>query len=310
MNQILSTEGTKKTEKLRYPGKPVAVEKIVRFFAIVIIIFGVLMLCSGSYSMYTSSKAKSTNNKPEIFVGDTSEKTITLQVTHNVGLEKVNYNWNNEAPIEITTNRNKKVEKVIEIPTGENILNVYAVDIYGKESRYQKQYTLLGDISIQIEAEGTNIKISVTGKEEISYITYRWDEDEETKINVNNTQTEQTIETPKGSHTLTVIAVDVNNKTETKKKDVKGVTKPKLDVTTDGSDNFVIKASDEEGIKRVEFIINETERKSLDLDKVRSLDERKEFEYAYPLHDGENKLEIRVYNESGISEVKRVVVNK
>lgn len=44
-----------------------------------------------------------------------------------------------------------------------------------------------------------------------------------------------------------------------------------------------------EGIKKVEFIINENERYKLDLDKVYSL-EQKQFEYAYPLHDGENRL--------------------
>ena len=123
-------------------------------------------------------------------------------------------------------------------------------------------------------------------------------------------QTEQTIEIPKGLHTLTVIVVDINNKTETKEQEVKGVTKPTLNVTTDGSANFVINASDEEGIKRVEFIINETEKYALDLDKVYSIDQRKEFQYSYPLHDGENKLEVTVYNESGVSETFKALVRK
>ncbi len=310
MNQILSTDNTKKRERSRMSNGTIPIEKIVRFFAIVLLVFGVLMLGSGSYSMYNLSKSNNKDNKPEIFVGDTSETTITLQITHNAALERVTYYWNNDVPTELNPNRSKKVEQVIEIPTGDNVLNVYALDIYGKESRYQKQYTLLGDINIVIEKEETNVKISVTGKEEISYITYRWDEEEETKIDVNSTQTEEVIEAPKGSHTLTVVAVDVNNNTETEEKEVKVVTKPKLEVTTDGSDNFIIKTSDEEGIKRVEFIINENERKSLDLDKVFSIDQRKEFEYAYPLHDGENKLEVRVYNESGVSEVKRVKLTK
>ena len=103
----------------------------------------------------------------------------------------------------------------------------------------------------------------------------------------------------------------VNNKTETTEQKVKGVQRPKVEVTTDGSENFIIKASDEEGIKTVEFIINETDKNVLHLDqKWPSLDERKEFEYSYPLHDGENKLEVRVYNESGISEVFKALVRK
>ena len=41
-----------------------------------------------------------------------------------------------------------------------------------------------------------------------------------------------------------------------------------------------------------------------------TLEQRKEFEYAYPLQEGENKLEVRVYNESDVSEVARVLVRK
>lgn len=310
MNQILSVENTKKREKARGSRGSVPIEKIVKFFAVTLLIFGVLMLSSGSYSMYNISKSKNKENKPEIFVEDTSEKTITLNITHNAALEKVTYYWNNDIPTELNPNRSKKVEQVIELPAGDNVLNVYALDIYGKESRYQKQYTLLGDINIVIEKEEKDVKVSVTGKDKISYITYRWDNEEETRIDVNKTQTEEVIEAPKGSHTLTVIAVDENNNTEEKEQEVKVVTKPKLDVTKDDSGNFVIKASDEEGLKRVEFIINETDKKSLDLDKVYSLEERKEFEFAFPLNDGENNIQVKVYNESGVSETKQEKFNK
>ena len=48
----------------------------------------------------------------------------------------------------------------------------------------------------------------------------------------------------------------------------------------------------------------------LNLDQVLPLEQRKEFEYAYPLQEGENKLEVRVYNESDVSEVARVLVRK
>ena len=110
---------------------------------------------------------------------------------------------------------------------------------------------------------------------------------------------------------LLVIA-DINNNTETKEQEVKGVTKPNVEVTTDGSSNFVIKASDEEGIKRIEIILNETEKSAIDLDKVYpDVEQRKQFEYnQIPIRDGENRLEVKVYNESGVSETARVLVNK
>lgn len=311
LNQILSVENPKKEkkQKVRNHGT-IEINKILKFFSIAIFIFGIFIIGSGSYSMYQEAAATKVATKPTIYVEETSETEIILQISHDKAIEKVIYQWNEEEPTQIEGKGKKKVEQKIEIPTGENTLNVYAIDVNGQEITYQKKYTLLGDININLEANGNNIKIIVEGKEELSYMTYRWDEEDEQTIEINNIQTEQTIEIPKGLHTLTVIVVDRNHKTQTKKQEIKGVTKPKLEVSTDGADNFIIKASDEEGIKRVEFIINETERNSLDLDKVLPLEQRKEFEYAYPLHDGENRLEIRVYNESDVSEVSKVLVRK
>lgn len=49
----------------------------------------------------------------------------------------------------------------------------------------------------------------------------------------------------------------------------------------------------------------------LDLTKAyESVEDRKEFEYSYPLHDGENKLEVTVYNESDVTETFKALVNK
>ena len=315
MNQILSVENPRKEKKNKTKSSgPIEVDKIVKFFSIVILIFGVFMVGSGSYSMYQDSKVTKASAKPTIYVEETSATEITIKVSHTKTLSKVTYSWNDEESIEIDCKGKKKVEKKIEIPTGENILNIYASDEQGQESKLQKTYILQGDIDININSEGSDIKIIVSGKEQLAYMTYRWDDGEEIKIDINDIQTEQTAVIPedleKGLHTLTVIVVDINNKTETKKQEIRITSRPKVDVTTDGSSNFIIKASDEEGIKRVEFIINETDKNLLNLDQVLPLEQRKEFEYAYPLHEGENKLEVRVYNESDICEISRVLVRK
>ena len=112
-------------------------------------------------------------------------------------------------------------------------------------------------------------------------------------------QTEQTIDIPMGLHTLTVIAVDENNKTETFEKEVNGVKKPKVEISLDEGGNFILNASDEKGIKKVELI---------DLERILPVEERKEFEYRFPVHEGENKLELIVYNEDDITETSRVSI--
>ena len=314
MNQILSVEDTKKKKKKTKAPRnsgPVAIESILKFFSIAILIFGIFMIGSGSYSIYINSQEDTSNTKPTIQVEENEEGTeITLRVLHDKALSKVTYRWNNEEEIEIQTNNSRQVEQSIEVPTGDNTLTIYAQDLNGQETNYQRAYSLAGDITIDLSLNGNNIKVTATGKNELSYLTYRWDEEEEQRVDINNTEIEQDIEIPVGQHTLTVIVVDVNNSTQTKTQEVKGIVKPKLEVTADGTENFVIRASDNEGIKRVEFIVNETDKYAIDLDDVYSIDERKEFEYRFPLQEGENKLEVTVYNESDVSETVRVMFNK
>ena len=89
-------------------------------------------------------------------------------------------------------------------------------------------------------------------------MTYRWDEEEETTIQINDTTVEQEIDAIKGLHTLTVIVVDENNNTDTKVQKINGVSKPTVSVTTDSEKtHFIIKATDDEKITKVEFRINQ-----------------------------------------------------
>jgi len=314
LNQILSTEnnskGKGKKSKIRNRG-PIEISQILKFFSIAILIFGVFMIGSGSYSMYKESTKKAENTKPVIYVEQTAEAEVSLKVAHDKALAKIIYGWNEEEKTEVPCNGKKEMETKIQMPIGTNTLIIQASDVNGQEIEYKKVYTIEGNININVEPQGNNLKISAEGKNQLLYMTYRWDQEEETKIDINDNQIEEVIEIPKGLHTLTIIVVDENNETETKEQEVNGVTKPKLKVTTDGSNNFIIKASDEQGLTRVEFIINETEKYRLDLTKAyESVEERKEFEYSYPLHDGENKLEVTIYNESNVSETFKARVNK
>ncbi len=309
MNQILSVEQqnikkgkhTKKADN----STSVSTQTIMKFFAIVIIIFGMCIIGTGSYSMYQQSQMSIAQTKPTINTEESLEtETVTVKVEHTKKLSKFIYYWNDEQPTELQCFEKKRFEQAITIPTGTNTLNVTVTDIKGQETKYQKTYTLAGDITIEFAVEGNNLKLTADGKEELSYLTYRWDEEEEEKVDINDTSIEQKIEIPKGLHKLTVVVVDKNNQTETKTQEVNGVTKPKVEVTTDGGDNFIINATDEQGLEKVEFIINEDEKYMLNLDG------RKELQYAYPLHDGENRLEIKVYNINNISETSKVLVNK
>lgn len=289
---------------------PIEIHSVVKFFTIAILIFGVSMIGTGCYGMYQDIAKGSKASKPEIYIEQRAQTEIALKITHDKEIATITYQWNEEEQTQVPSNGKKEVETTLQIPTGTNTLKVYAKDINGQEIEYRKEYTIESNINIELTSEGNNLKITANGMEPLQYMTYRWDEEDETRIDIEGNEVEETIEIKKGLHKLTIIVVDINNKTETKEQEINGVTKPKLEVTTDGSSNFIIKASDEDGIKKVQFIINETEKYELDLESQLSLEDRKEFEYAYPLHDGENKLEVTIYNNSDITETFKALVNK
>ena len=65
---------------------------------------------------------------------------------------------------------------------------------------------------------------------------YYWDEDEANamKGTINNTKTEPMIDVLEGTHTLNIIAVDVNGNQTKKSQKIIGDNKPKIDVKTNG----------------------------------------------------------------------------
>ena len=311
MNQILSVETNKekkkkepKMKKSRGSG-PADIKSVLKFFSITMVIFGIFLIGTGSYSMYKDSQEKNTITKPQIVVEKTSEDMLVLKVTHDKALSELNYSWNEGEKIPINVNGRKNIEQAIELPTGSNTLDVYAKDINGQEITFKNMYNRESSITLNIDKEenGNDIVISASGKEQLSYLTYRWDDQEETKVDINNTKIEHTIEAIKGVHVLTVVVVDINNNTETKEMNIIGTKKPTLDIdVVDG--NFVIKGSDESGLDVVRFIINETDKKQV------VLDGRTEFEIKYPISEGETRLDVTLYNKDGISENRKVKARK
>ena len=316
MNQILSVDNSSKVkvkkEKIRndYGSNkgPLEIGTIIKFFSIAILVFGVFMIGTGSYSMYKEMTSGGSNTKPVIYVETIQETQILLKITHDRPLSKVTYKWNEEQETEVKTNGKREVETTIEIPEGTNALTVYATDEKGQEIEYKKVYTIDEAITINVTNEGNQVKVEAKGMNELTYMTYRWDEEEETRIDINDTQTEQLIDAPEGLHTITIIVVDENNKTKTFEQKVEGVIKPTLDISTDEQGNFVMKASDQKGIKKVEFIVDEKDKYLIDLEKILPVEERKEFEYRFPVHEGQNKLELIVYNEDDVTETSRVSI--
>lgn len=301
MNQILSTSMPSNNKKVRNR-KPVQIGSVLKFFAIALVIFGVFMLGTGAYSIYKNQTAEQEQNiEPTISIENKTDTTILLKVTHKKNIAKIEYGWNDEEKTVVNGNNGKYLEKEINVPSGTNTLHVVVQDEDGKEMTYEKQYEI--ESNINIEVSGNKIKITYNGNTPLSYMTYRWDEEEEKRIDLNNeTEIEQEIEAIKGLHTLTVIVVDEDNNTDTKVQKINGVSKPKIVLDVDDQrEHFVINASDDEKIEKVEFRLNQEDTLyELNLDDQ----DLKELNYTVPfeLQDGENIIEVTVYNSNGVSE--------
>ncbi len=309
MNQILSTSmpmdnSRKKNKKVRNK-QPVEISSVLKFFAIAILVFGIFMVATGTYAIYENqSEKKEQSIEPTIAIENKTDKVILLKVTHQRNIEKIEYRWNDEEPIVVRGNNGQYLEQQINVPLGTNTLHVLVQDEIGKQITYDKQYEV--ESNINIEVSGNKIKIKCESDTKIAYMTYRWDEEDEQTIQINSTTMEQEIEAMKGLHTLTVIVVDENNNTDTKEQKINGVSKPKLILDVDEQrEHFVIKTSDEERLSKIEFVLNQEDRKyELNIDEMNL----KELDYTVPmeLQPGENIIQVTVYNSSGLSEERAV----
>lgn len=302
MNQILSTSMPSNNKKVRNR-KPVQIGSVLKVFAIALAIFGIFMLGTGAYAIYKNQTAEQEKNiEPTISIENKTDTTILLKVTHKKNIEKLEYGWNDEEKTVVNGNNGKYLEKEIKVPSGTNTLHVVVRDEDGKEMTYEKQYEI--ESNINIEVSGNKIKITYEGDTALSYMTYRWDEEEEKRIELNDEmEIKQEIEAIKGLHTLTVIVVDEDNNTDTKVQKINGVSKPKIVLDVDDQkEHFVIKASDDEKIEKVEFRLNQDDNQTYELNLG---DENlKELNYRVPfeLQNGENIIEVTVYNSNGVSE--------
>ena len=282
---------------------PIDIGQILKIFGIFILIFGILLVSNGSYALYKNLKEKEeyANRKPTVLVEKNDEDTLIITAKQEKGIQKIVYSWNGGEEVTISASNKTYFEKVIELPTGENTINVVVTAINGQKEEYQQKYVKKEDPNIEITAVENKIKVSVTSTEKIATVSYKWDDDENQEEEINDTSFEKLIDIPQGLHTLTVVATTVNNKMTTKQQEVHGVTKPKLEVTTDGKD-FIIKATDDEKLEKVEFKLN-GQAYRLKLNNT-------ELTYRYPMSDGENKLEVTVYNSNGLTAVSKVKCTK
>ena len=298
MNQILFVNSEKQK------GGPLDIKVVLRIFAVVIIIFGMILVGKASYAMFSKNEDVSTSI-PSVVITQQGSK-LKVSVTHDKQIDKITYMWNNEKPEIVLQGKGRtNIEEMLDLPTGINILNMKVTDINGKTTTFNKQYVLdNGDTiepEIEFEQDGSKVKIIARDETALDYMKYYWNEEDATTVKATELspkQLEEKIQILKGVNTLYVVAVDKAGNETIKEQPYKGATKPTVNLTIDGS-AVVMKISDAEGVQKLEYEINGT-LYSTDPDNTGVSIGLKEFEHRQELQSGENKIVVKVYNISGL----------
>ncbi len=181
MNQILSMQSdfndynNKSTKKQprEVPNKA-SIKSIVTFFSILIILFGLILIGDSVYAII-SSKPKLKDN-PNITI-----QAVGLEATIKVSTEKpikqISYRWNQDNETILQGDGTVQMEATVDIPDGNNILNISVIDFYGNKTDYQKQYVSNRNDktkpTIEITVSGNTLNIVANDETELAYLTYR-----------------------------------------------------------------------------------------------------------------------------------------
>ena len=298
MNQILYTE-TKKKEKKSLEGKT----------TIIILILICALVIGGFFIgkvLFNTLNKKDENTSDPLVETSQEGKKLNILVTHDKPIEKIVYKWQENQETVIAGEGKQEIQKTIDIPVGENKLTIKVTDSIGKTVTYSEDYIgEAGDVNkpeIELVVEGQKIKIIAKDETALEFITYYWNNEDETEVDVTSDdqkQIEESVEILKGENTLTVKATDKAGNVREVEQVYRGSKKPKIGVTQDSTD-LVIAVSDEQGIQKIEYTLNETLYSS-DPQGTGAPLGRTEVEFKQPLEEGKNNIHITVYNVDGLT---------
>lgn len=299
MNQILFTGD--KNERLE-------INKIVRVFCIIIIIFAIFLVAQGAYFLLkkdnNSSSAKSVK-APEV-VATANGSNVTIEAKHEIAIEKLYYSWSNGEETQINANGEKEINKEVVLPNEDTTLNIRIIDSNKQEYKFTKEFKYSENVDvvkpkIELSSVPGNVVVLVTDNKEISNVEYRWNDEEPVKIEINaedKTKIEEKIEVREGKNKLTVTAVDASGNNTLEEKEIVTVTKPIIEIKRSKGE-LIIKVSDEEEVTKVVYEINGTQ-----YTKENTGENKKELEIRDLLSKGENIIKVTAYNKGGLTAEK------
>lgn len=306
MNQILSFQ-TMENSKIQ-------LKKVIRFFSIFIILFALILIIEGSFGFYRNKNKKVIiKETPNINIQRDKGTTI-LNITSNIGVQKVIYSWNDGIEDSVEEGGKNNVEVKIPTTIGTNDLNIKIIDSNGntivynpvkisyeenQEENVNWEEAIKTDKTkpkVSIESVKGKIVITATDDVKMSYVTYSWNGEEENKI-TGLSEDEKTLTTEidstnvkKGANKLIVKAYDKAGNVETVEKEVQGANGSEIKVNQENGE-LVVNVKNDINITKIEYNFNGEEKT---IDNIN----QKEYTFKLQMKDGENKISISAYADA------------
>ena len=303
MNQILDYSPNKNSG-----GNSSRSDKIVRIFALFLILFAICLLVLGGYGYFKKNAEKkqelaNTPTKAKISI-EQEDDEIKIMVEHDKVIKEIVYNWDTEKDRTVTGTGESTMELTIPAVAGKHSLNIKVTDIDNVETDFSEvissstgQDKIRPNIDIElvtVEEDGENVKkLKITAKDEtaMDYVTYRWNNDEETKIDETSEdgkQIEFYVKVLKDTNNLFVVAYDKGGNEAHYNNDYTGVTKPSVNILVAPDKKSVdITCTHENGLKSIECTINDQ------LYNIEIEEGQKDATFNVPLEEGNNKITVK-----------------
>ena len=272
MNQILSVELRKNNKKRNKAD----IKSVVIFFAIFLIIFGLTTVSIGIYSIVKKEDSnQAANNNSQMSDSlkiDVSQNasSLEIEVLAQSSITSIQYSWNGETANSLSVDGSSNITTDIDVPSGTNSLKVVAQDANGNTKEFEKEY-------VGVVIEEPNI------------------------IEFKEAYNNDNIDIETGKHKLTIEEIDENGKKKTVTKTIY-IPEANVLVKNDHSEAKIVAKGEEDGdgiISKIHINFNDEES---DINDINSAT----FEKNLESKDGENRLIIEVYNNSGLKITKRI----
>ena len=296
---------------------PIDTKKIIIFFAIAIGVLGIAIVSIFAARAMKKRGSSSGGNasKPQVAITydeDNADDFISVSLKSDVGIEKITYTWDNDVPVTENLGGRPSYDLKIDIPIGATSIQVEVTDVNGQTTSSTQSVVpstssekpVIKPVVIEGE-DGKQLKIVATSGVPIKYITYKWNDEEEVRIDAEEEDTtfETIIELRIGNNDIALTVVDNNNNKGTYKSPIVTKNDPIIDVTRN-EDRLYLKVSHEKGLKKIEYDVN-GETYVYD-EKYSAYDPaQKEVEFSFAMEEGENTVVITAISNEETETVYR-----